>query len=245
MKEILSVETRHYPRIEVAWLRDVLEISAVSMSMYAYDYNRGFVDKYVLSPQIYISALFRSVDNLYKHYELSQKHFELLDFAASHLEQLCNGKIPCLSEPDEIDRARTELGDYLDKVTMIFQTAADKTENSHYRKFCSDMAQKYSKKADEVRGMFSFRSYEEKMQALYEKAAGKCEEYEGFIKELLQLRAAEYSGKCRVRETTDEGSARFFANAARKDQEAREPLLSSSGLRRRAIAVPCIHNTEL
>ena len=232
MKE-LSIKAVKYPEIPIN-CRDILEMRAISISWYAEDY---YMYKYVLFHQRYINALFTSVDCLYKYYELSQKHFELLNFAAEYLEKLCNGKASCSSKPEEIEQAKKELGDYLDKVTMIFQTAADKAEDPHFRESYAAMAQKYSEKADRVCGRVTFKSYEAKMQGLYEKAASECNL--DFIKKLLELRAAAYRDKCRENGVIVHGdsSSRFFADVSQGDQEVSESLLGAE-LRRRTITVP-------
>ena len=75
MKEILSVETRSYPKIDVIWQRGFLEDNAVLISIYAANYYSAY--KYIGSHQRYIRALSKSVDYLYKYYELGKRYFEL------------------------------------------------------------------------------------------------------------------------------------------------------------------------
>lgn len=236
MKEILPVEARKYPRIEIAWQRNFLEISAVLIAQYAEGYR--YTHKYILDNQIYINALFEVADCLYNCYELSRKYLELLGSAVTHLERLYHEEIAKLSEEAAVSNIKTELAAYFDKVTMIFQTAADKTEDDRYRDFYAAMAQKYSEKADNVRGIFT-ASYTAKMQFLYETAAKKCEV--DFIRELLQLRAEEYSSKhtgeiARASEST----ARFWSSKVFGTAGEHEHLLANSrvqdGLHQRKVA---------
>lgn len=238
MKEILSVEARNYPRIYTSWQRTFFETGAPIIGQYDFDYR--FLHcalKSFVTNQEYINVLFERVDFLYNYYELERRHFELLDVAATNVERLSHEKIAQLSEATTLTSAKTELATYFDKVTMIFQTAADKAEDDRYRESYAAMAQKYSEKADNIRGTFT-ASYTAKLQFLYENAATTCEA--DFIRELLQLRANEYNRKhteeiARI----SEGTVRFqWSSEARQKPEEHEPLLTKSqeGLHRRKSA---------
>ena len=229
MKKALLIRTREYPEIKISWQRNFLEIDAVSMAQYSEILYHVY--KHVLTNQIYIKALFRLVDYLYNYYELDKQYFELLNFTATNLEQLYTEKIAGLTEKTTIINAKEELASYFDKATMIFQTAADKTEDDRYREFYAAMARKYSEKADNIRAVFT-ASYTAKLQSLYENAA---QEYEvDFIRVLFQARADEYKAK---HTEENSSSARFWSPAITGALEEKTPLLaefeSQEGLRHR------------
>lgn len=127
------------------------------------------------------------------YYELGKIYFELLNLAATQLEKLSREQIAKLSDGEEIAKVNNSLGEYLDKVAMVFQAAADNTEGELYQKTYSLEAENYSQQADAVRGIFRIQTHTQKMFALYTKAAQTCEM--PFIREVLEERTTEYSRK--------------------------------------------------
>jgi len=188
----------------------------------------------------YINMFFWVVDYLYQYYEFSQRHFALLDLAATHLESLSK-KNRLLTETEQAE-ARSELGDYLDKVTLIFQTAADKAADKRLRKTYAAKAQEYSRKADAAHHVVSTQSYNEKILSLYGKVISERPEG-SFIKGVLKKRAAEYQRKCEAKETPEARTASFSSSGeteAAEEVSDTTPLLSShresaGGLRRRTV----------
>lgn len=145
----------------------------------------------------YINECFLIIDSLYTpYYEPDKYYFELLDCAASKLIILIEEQIKKLStdesKTEEIANLKTELTDSLDKVTMIFQTAADKTEQPLYQEIWAIKAQEYSSKADGICGRLTL-VYEQKMRDLYNAASRNCRI--DFIGEQFKERAAEYQRK--------------------------------------------------
>jgi len=237
-KQALSVETREYTQIANVGRRQNLEIGIDTILQYAFAVNHhlGLVEKYNVYNQVYINVLFGRINSLYEVYEPEKQHFELLDTAAINLDRLYGEKLAALSAVADIDQTKTELADYLDKVTMIFQTAADKTEDKEIRNFCAAKAKQYSDKADRLRGRTFSMNYTAKLQALYASAAAACGF--DFIRELLQARADEYKQK-HAEEVANahESIPLFWSSASSKKQEL-QPLLAGSesqdGLHRRA-----------
>lgn len=144
----------------------------------------------------YIQTFLKVIGTLSQYYELDKRHFELLDYAASKLIILIEERIKKLStdesKTEEIANLKTELTDSLDKVTMIFQTAADKTEQPLYQEIWAIKAQEYSSKADGICGRLTL-VYEQKMRDLYNAASRNCRI--DFIGEQFKERAAEYQRK--------------------------------------------------
>src|SRR3989339_147717 len=189
--------------------------------------------------QNYINAFFWIVDYLYQYYEFSQRHFELLNLAAIYVERLSKREIDTLLTDTAKEAARSELGDYLDKVTLIFQTAADKAADERLRETYAIKAQKYSRKADTVRGVVVALNHNEKIFALYEKAARENARF--FLGEIFRNRAAEYREKCEAKEMPEARTASFSSSGeteAAEEVSDTTPLLgshreSADGLRRR------------
>ena len=130
MKPILDIQTSKLDEITEAEQKERMASYVNSLCRYDTNYKSriGYmVGKSVGLNQVYINNFYWSVTYLYQYYEFSQRHFELLNIAAKHVERLSQGKIDLLSADEEKEKARSELGDDLDKVTLIFQTAADKT----------------------------------------------------------------------------------------------------------------------
>lgn len=145
----------------------------------------------------YINECFLIIDSLCPpYYEPDKYYLELLNYAASKLIILIEEQIKKLSTDEskigEIANLKAELTDSLDKVTMIFQIAADKTERPLYQEIWTIKAHEYSSKADGICGRLTL-VYEQKMRVLYNAAANDCRI--DFISEQFKERAAEYQRK--------------------------------------------------
>ena len=141
----------------------------------------------------YIDHLFIIVPYLYQYYEISQRHFDLLDRAAINIENLYRGRISNLFTAPEKIAMELELSDYLNKIALIFQTAADKTENVERSKTYRVKAEEYSNKADAWRRV-GHKEHLTKMQILYQEAATKYP----IIRHLLLLRSEECRAKYEI-----------------------------------------------
>jgi|SRR3989339_833249 len=141
----------------------------------------------LLADQNYVHFLFKLIDFLSFHYELSQRYFDLLDLAASHLERLYQEKISALTTEEEKTAVNKERSDYLNQIAFIFWTTADKTENAMRCEVCDKMAQEYSAKADRLQNSASpaeGRMYVQKMLRLREKAIEEFHQAEDFYREI-------------------------------------------------------------
>ena len=214
MKPILDIQTSKLDEITEAEQKERMASYVNSLCRYDTNYKSriGYmVGKSVGLNQVYINNFYWSVTYLYQYYEFSQRHFELLNIAAEHVEHLSQGEIDLLSADEEKEKARSELGDDLDKVTLIFQTAADKTEDRERAPFYAAMARKYSEKADAARGITTAPRHCEKILALYEQAARKYPDG-CVIGELLRERAAEYRIKCEIKEVPEARTTSFSSS---------------------------------
>ena len=245
MKPILDIQKEKLFEIKDDEQIELLEGCLNSLYNYYQSYKLlgdRIIRLSVGSNKDYINAFFWVVDYLYQYYEFSQRHFELLDLAAINLERLSQGKIAALSTDEEKEASRSELGDYLDKVTLIFQTAADKTNDIERARFYAVTAEDYSKRADTARGVVSTQSYNEKILSLYGKVISERPEG-SFIKGVLKKRAAEYQRKCEAKETPEARTASFSLSGETgmaEEVSDTTPLLgshreSADGLRRRTV----------
>jgi len=253
MKPILDIQKEKLFEIKDDEQIELLEGCLNSLYNYYQSYKLlgdRIIRLSVGSNKDYINAFFWVVDYLYQYYEFSQRHFELLNLAATNLERLSQEKIAALSIDEEKEASRSELGDYLDKVTLIFQTAADKTNDIERARFYAVTAEDYSKRADTARGVVSTQSYNEKILSLYGKVISERPEG-SFIKGVLEKRAAEYQRKCEAKEMPDslvrEREARtaslfspFEETETTEGASDTMPLLgshreSADGLRRRTV----------
>src|SRR3989339_709745 len=252
MRSILSINNGKLSKIKAAEQRTFMESCVNSLCRYAEDCQSRIGHILIKSSgnnKSYINMFFWVVDYLYQYYEFDLKFFRLLNLAATNLERLSQEKIAALSIDEEKEASRSELGDYLDKVTLIFQTAADKTNDTGHDRFYAATAEDYSRRADSARGVASTQSYTEKIVALYEKAAE--EHKDDFLGEIFRNRAAEYREKCEAKETPDslvrEREARtaslfspFEETETTEGASDTTPLLGShrelaDGLRRRTV----------
>src|SRR3989339_609894 len=241
MKIILLETKKLFEIIDVAQ-RNYMEFLITSLQEFQknFSYVRN-IDIARKSTIFYINSFFKAADYLYQYYEFSQRYFELLDLAAINLALLSQEKIAALSTDTEKEAARSELGDYLDKVTLIFQTAVDKAGDEDCVRFCTDKARKYSAGADAAHGLAVTPVYAKKILALYGKAE---EEYkDDFFGEIFRNRAAEYREKCEAKETPEARTASFSLSGETgmaEEVSDTTPLLgshreSADGLRRRTV----------
>lgn len=218
MKPLLKI-IKEFPEITNCGRRKCCENIAVSLLLYASGYK--IFGNIEIANRHYINDCFQIVDSLYEHYELDKRYFELLDYAASKLIALIEKRIKELSadasKTEEIAALKTALTDSLDKVTMTFQTAADKTEQPFYREIWAIKAQEYSVKADEVQGRLTI-VYEHKMRDLYSAAAHNCRI--DFISEQFQERAAEYQRKINILENLSNKPTFFIAEKSKTEETA-------------------------
>ena len=170
MKPQLSIRTEGLPEIEDAERKKFAE--SVIRSLLRYDRDYELVGDYIAqrcaaANRSYINMFFVIADCLYDYYELSDRHFELLALAVGHLERLYRAQIESLpaAAAEEKTRVQMELSDYLDKVALIFQTAADRTGDGSSRRDYERAAHEYSAKADGWRGALE-TNYLEKMHRL-------------------------------------------------------------------------------
>ena len=256
MKTIILPETKELFEIIDAAQKDYMESLIKPLQRYhkdfissSYDYIVTIQDLIIVHKH-YINMFFKAIDYLYQyHHEFDPIFFDLLNFAATNLERLSQEKIAALSIDEEKEASRSELGDYLDKVTLIFQTAADKTKDTERALFYAATAEDYSKRADTARGVVVALNHNEKIVALYEKAARENARF--FLGEIFRNRAAEYREKCEAKETPDslvrEREARtaslfspFEETETTEGASDTTPLLGShrelaDGLRRRTV----------
>ena len=257
MKTIILPETKELFEIIDAAQKDYMESLIKPLQRYhkdfissSYDYIVTIQDLIIVHKH-YINMFFKAIDYLYQyHHEFDPIFFDLLNFAATNLERLSQEKIAALSIDEEKEASRSELGDYLDKVTLIFQTAADKAADKRLRKTYAAKAQEYSRKADAAHHVVSTQSYNEKILSLYGKVISERPEG-SFIKGVLKKRAAEYQRKCEAKEMPDslvrEREARtaslfspFEETETTEGASDTMPLLgshreSADGLRRRTV----------
>jgi len=242
MKPILDIQKEKLFEIKDDEQIELLEGCLNSLYNYYQSYKLlgdRIIRLSVGSNKDYINAFFWVVDYLYQYYEFSQRHFELLNLAATNLERLSQEKIAALSIDEEKEASRSELGDYLDKVTLIFQTAADKTKDTERALFYAATAEDYSKRADTARGVVVALNHNEKIVALYEKAARENARF--FLGEIFRNRAAEYREKCEAKEMPEARTASFSSSGEveiAEEVSETSPLLgshreSADGLRRR------------
>ena len=248
MKTIILPETKELFEIIDAAQKDYMESLIKPLQRYhkdfissSYDYIVTIQDLIIVHKH-YINMFFKAIDYLYQyHHEFDPIFFDLLNFAATNLERLSQEKIAALSIDEEKEASRSELGDYLDKVTLIFQTAADKTNDTGHDRFYAATAEDYSRRADSARGVASTQSYTEKIVALYEKAAE--EHKDDFLGEIFRNRAAEYREKCEAKEMPEARTASFSSSGEveiAEEVSETSPLLGShrelaDGLRRRTV----------
>src|SRR3989339_1512550 len=246
MKTIILPETKELFEIIDAAQKDYMESLIKPLQRYhkdfissSYDYIVTIQDLIIVHKH-YINMFFKAIDYLYQyHHEFDPIFFDLLNFAATNLERLSQEKIAALSIDEEKEASRSELGDYLDKVTLIFQTAADKTKDTERALFYAATAEDYSKRADTARGVVVALNHNEKIVALYEKAARENARF--FLGEIFRNRAAEYREKCEAKEMPEARTASFSSSGeteAAEEVSDTTPLLSShrestGGLRRR------------
>ena len=184
MKELLSIEENGFTKIDKQENRSLIKLYGCRLLIYKKNCEtrkkHSISFKYVESNQSYIDSLFKLIGYLYNYYEISTKHFELLNYAACNLERLYTAQINDL--PLEIKTKKLEeLSSYLNKVALIFEIATDRMEISsktetdkkqgeRYRQTYATLAQAYSKKADELLGIEQDKTHAAKMLSLCEKA---------------------------------------------------------------------------
>jgi len=213
-KPELLISAKDLPELEEGEEKKFIEYFVHLLICYntdfAFDKNTPYIS--LQSNQNYIGIFFILIDFLGDHYEFSQRHFELLNLAASCLERLYQEKIEALSTDVEKKVAQSELGDYLDKVTFVFQTAANKTESEMHREIYNSMARVYSAKADKWHGVPQAEgdAYDAKILRLREEAIEKFH--------LLETRYQE------ANETQESFERESSSPALFKEDEAR-PLL--------------------
>lgn len=221
MKPLLNI-VKEFPEITNCGRRRCCEEIADFLHFYAS--NHKIFGTSESANRHYINNCFLIADFLYEYYELDKYYFELLDYAASKLIVLIEDQIKKLStdesKTEEMVALKTALANSLDKVTMIFQTAADKTEQPLYQEIWTIKAHEYSGKADKIQGRLTV-VYEYKMRDLYAAAARSCKI--DFIAEQFQKRAAEYQRKINTMESLSHKPAFFIAEKL-KIEETR-PLL--------------------
>src|SRR3989339_1207735 len=242
MRSILSINNGKLSKIKAAEQRTFMESCVNSLCRYAEDCQSRIGHILIKSSgnnKSYINMFFWVVDYLYQYYEFDLKFFRLLNLAATNLERLSQEKIAALSIDEEKEASRSELGDYLDKVTLIFQTAADKTKDTERALFYAATAEDYSRRADTARGVVVALNHNEKIVALYEKAARENARF--FLGEIFRNRAAEYREKCEAKEMPEARTASFSSSGEveiAEEVSETSPLLgshreSADGLRRR------------
>jgi hypothetical protein len=240
MKPTLSIDKSKFPEIQDPDQRECVELNAGLAFSYHNDYllNDGATSREsITTNQLYIKELFIIAHYCYcsQDYELSQRHFDLLNIAATYLVQLCQKKIDSLTTAEEQNEIRRKLAEYLDKVTLIFQTAADKTENEILQKVYGAKAQDYSAKADKVRGITQRKLQIKKMQDLYKKAAGQYPDGY-FLQQIFQRRVDECREKCIREEAARRGPSlenqSIFASKTKDESSTEEtqPLLGDENL---------------
>ena len=162
---------------------------------------------------LYILSFFKVVSYLYEYYEFSQKHFDLLNYAATHLVELYSVEMQktCGTEKAEqnVYELKAKLADYLYMTAMTFQTAADKTENTELALIYRAKAEEYCQKADALLGIAAPQDYLVKMQQLYQQYSQK--EKIVYVQELLAYRAHEYQVK--IEEKTHDQAPRSAASS--------------------------------
>jgi len=212
MKPILSIQEKDFSELRDEGRRAFIKFSAEVLSFYDGDIAFNVPAICLPANLNYINTCFELVDPLSNHYEFSQRHFDLLGLAASHLKRLYQEKIEALSTDAEKEEAQSELGDYLDKVTFVFQTAANKTESEMRREICNSMARAYSVNADKWHGVPQSEgdAYNAKILRLREEAIEKFH--------LLETRYQE------ANETQESFERESSSPALFKEDEAR-PLL--------------------
>ena len=147
---------------------------------------------------LYIISFFKAVSYLLQYYEFSQRHFDLLDYAAMQLIKLYQADILKAAGAEttaeqSVHELKSELADYLYMTAMTFQTVADKTENKHLVFVYRLKAEEYCQKADALLEIATPQDYLVKMQQLYQQYSQK--ERMVYVRELLAHRAEEYQAK--------------------------------------------------
>ena len=224
MKPILSIKAEKLDKIKDTEHREFVESHIDSFVDYERDqelYGGDIARRCDGLSRSYVYILFVMVDCLYESYDLSERHFELLNIAAIHLERLYREQMATLATEPEQTEVKMILGDYLDKVALIFQTASDKAGSRAHRERYGRKAQEYSARADNARDLAQAKSHIAKMLDLYEKAAIEYRSDTFFVGKLFGQRAEEYRAKYMEEES-------YAASGA--EQSEREPLLSRTGL---------------
>lgn len=231
MKLILSIEPENISKINDIKQRKFVEFFISSISRYHRNYqlNKGVIPyESIAANQSYIDTLFILTDLLYQYYELSQRHFELLELAAINLKRLYEAQI--LSLPSENKTKKTEIKeeliDYLDKVALIFQTASDTTENKLDRKTYEAKAKEYGKQADSYRDPSQITNHLKKMQTLYENAAKKYSNRK-FLEEIFLKKAIQYQDRDSAENMGF--SPHTSIRPSKLESSEKQPLLSSPG----------------
>src|SRR3989339_458908 len=233
----ISVETVELPEIKDDREKACMKVCIDSLRQYYENHRcqRSYFDIHcgLMINKHYIHMFFQSADYLYQYYEFDQIFFVLLDRAATHLEDLSQRAIVTSLTEEAKTATKQELGDYLDKVTLIFQTAVDKAGNEDCVRFCTDKVGKYSARADAAHGLAVTPAYAKKILALYEKAAE--EHKDDFFGEIFESRAKEYRRACEVKEISEMGAASrgLFGDDATDGTPLLKDSDCRSGFRRR------------
>ncbi len=169
----------------------------------------------IQAQQHYIDAIFHTVDFLYQFYDLDPIYFSLLDHAIRTLEKLTSA-----------DDQKEMLAEYCDRATIVFQTAADKTEQDLiYKRIWSIKAKEYRSKADTLRGITSDITHEERIMQLY-KTFAESVPHE-FIRNLLLGNYRRYENSYRVNEPqSDVDGLRRRKHREMQDDDEQAPLLN-------------------
>lgn len=139
--------------------------------------------------QSYINEMFQLINPFCEHYELDQIFFDFLILATNTLEKL-----------SAYDFRAKRLHEYFEKVAMIFQIVADKTEDQKCRILFTKQARRYIEKADEVRSKFLDELplsilYETRMSQLFQ-AAADDNKTAAYNRPYFQMLAIKYRNIC-------------------------------------------------
>src|SRR3989339_281199 len=126
MKPILSIQEKDFSELRDEGRRAFIKFSAEVLSFYDGDIAFNVPAICLPANLNYINTCFELVDPLSNHYEFSQRHFDLLGLAASHLKRLYQEKIEALSTD---------------------------AESEMRREICNSMARAYSVNADKWHGV--------------------------------------------------------------------------------------------
>ncbi len=171
----------------------------------------------------YINDFFKLINLFCEQYELDQSFFDFLDKVAVDIERLARFSFE-----------KKQLVGCFEKVAMIYQIVADKTEYMDRKISFIEKAKQYIEKADEARKQYLQEdplsiSHEEKMSRLFRTIADDCEDAP-FNKPYFEDLANKYEKICEQKMVSKAlSSFPFFQEFSQEDDEVRQRFSSVMG----------------